>query len=43
MKPDWGKGYQRKGNALHGLGKLEEAVESFEAGLKVEPNNAQMR
>ena len=20
LKPDWGKGYQRKGNALHGLG-----------------------
>ena len=40
LKADWGKGYQRKGNALHGLGKLEEAIETFEAGLKVEPNNA---
>jgi len=40
LKSDWSKGYGRKGTALHGLGKLEEALESYEKGLELEPTNA---
>jgi len=29
--------------ALHGLGKLEDSLEAYENGLKVDPNNAQMK
>ncbi|KAJ3256956.1 Hsp90 cochaperone [Boothiomyces macroporosus] len=36
-------GYSRKGAALHGLGKLTEAAEVYNAGLKVEPGNAQLQ
>lgn len=42
LKADWGKGFLRKGNALHGLGELQEALVAYEAGLLVEPGNAQM-
>nr|KAJ3418051.1 Hsp90 cochaperone [Polyrhizophydium stewartii] len=43
LKPDWAKGYSRKGAALHGLGNLEGAIEAYEAGLKLEPNNALLK
>jgi stress-induced-phosphoprotein 1 len=39
LKPDWARGYSRKGAALHGLHEYEEAIEAYEAGLKIEPNN----
>ena len=39
LKPDWAKGYSRKGAALHGLGDYEEAVSTYEKGLEIEPNN----
>jgi len=26
--------------ALHGLGRLDEALEAYEEGMKVDPNNA---
>ena len=42
LKPDWGKGYHRKGNAQHGLGMINEAVNTYNQGLEIEPNNAQM-
>lgn len=29
--------------ALHGLGKLEESLEAYEKGLKIDPNNAQLK
>ncbi|KAJ3268167.1 Hsp90 cochaperone [Terramyces sp. JEL0728] len=43
LKPDWAKGYSRKGAALHGLGQLPEAAEVYKAGLKIEPENAQLK
>ncbi|CAG8537095.1 10334_t:CDS:10 [Funneliformis caledonium] len=43
LKKDWAKGYSRKGAALHGLGKLEEARETYQEGLRYEPNNAQLK
>ena len=36
-KQDWGKGYGRKGAALHGMGRYAEAVKAYEDGLKIEP------
>jgi len=40
MKPDWAKGHIRRGQALHQLGNLDEAIKSFEKGCDIEPNNA---
>jgi stress-induced-phosphoprotein 1 len=43
MKPDWAKGYSRKGAALHKLKKYSESVEAYGAGLVVDPNNAALK
>ncbi|CAG9989776.1 unnamed protein product [Clonostachys byssicola] len=43
IKPDWAKGYGRKGAALHGKGDLVAAHDAYEAGLKQDPNNAQLK
>jgi stress-induced-phosphoprotein 1 len=43
IKPDWAKGWSRKGAALHGKGDLDGAIEAYEAGLKHDPNNAQLK
>ncbi len=43
IKPDWGKGYGRKGAALHGMGDLEGAHKAYTAGLAVEPGACTMR
>ncbi|KAL2063534.1 hypothetical protein VTL71DRAFT_5339 [Oculimacula yallundae] len=41
IKPDWAKGWGRKGAAKHGLGDLIGAMDAYEEGLKLDPNNAQ--
>lgn len=43
IKPDWVKGWGRKGAALHGKGDLAGASDAYESGLKVDPNNAQIK
>ncbi|KAI9659047.1 MAG: Hsp90 cochaperone [Bathelium mastoideum] len=43
LKPDWGKGWGRKGAALHGKGDLVGAVDAFEEALKLDPTNAQAK
>ncbi|KAI3656961.1 hypothetical protein MP638_004192 [Amoeboaphelidium occidentale] len=43
LSPEWGKGYGRKGAALFGLGKFDDAVASYEKGLQLDPNNAALK
>lgn len=43
IKPDWAKGWGRKGTALHGEGELVGAIDAFEEALKLDPNNAQAK
>ncbi|CAD2214084.1 stress-inducible protein STI1 [Angomonas deanei] len=42
VRPDWLKGYFRKGVALQSLGRIDEAQKAFQGALKVEPNNAEV-
>jgi stress-induced-phosphoprotein 1 len=41
--PSFAKGYGRKGGALHGARKLEEALLAYEEGLKVAPSDAALK
>lgn len=43
IKPDWSKGWGRKGTALHGQGDLLGANDAFEEALKLDANNAQAK
>lgn len=43
LKPDWPKGWGRKGTALYGKGDLVGAHDAYEQGLKLDPNNAGMK
>ncbi|KAI0799155.1 hypothetical protein GGR55DRAFT_670661 [Xylaria sp. FL0064] len=43
IKPDWPRGWGRKGAALHGSGDLVGANEAYEEGLKLDPNNAGLK
>lgn len=40
LMPTWAKGYARKGAALHGMDRWREAIAAYEAGLRLEPQNA---
>lgn len=40
MNPSWAKGYARKGAALHGSRRYNEAIATYEAGLKIEDSPA---
>jgi stress-induced-phosphoprotein 1 len=40
ISPQWAKGYTRKGAALHALKRYPDAVNAYEAGLKIAPNDA---
>jgi len=39
LKPDWPKGYSRKGLALFKLGKIKDALETYDEGLKQDSTN----
>jgi stress-induced-phosphoprotein 1 len=43
IKPDWAKGWGRKGAAMHGMGDLVGALDAYEEGLRLDPNNAQSK
>jgi stress-induced-phosphoprotein 1 len=37
------RGYQRKGTALFFLGQLDDAINTYQEGLKIDPNNASLQ
>lgn len=43
LKPDWPKGYSRKGTALLYLQRNQQASEAFQSGLTHDPNNQQLK
>lgn len=43
IKPDWSKGYSRKGSVLSYLGRHSDAITAYEEGLKLDPSNAQLQ
>jgi len=42
-KPDWGKGYFRKGSVLVELKRYPEAVDVYKMGLKMDPSNTDLK
>ena len=43
IKADWDKGHQRRAMALQNLGRFDDAIAAFEQGLKLNPDNAQIK
>ena len=43
VRPDWAKGYFRKGCALQALRRPAEAVQAYQHGLAVDPSNAGLK
>ena len=43
LKPDFSKGYQRKGLALLKMNKIDESIAAFNKGLELDPNNTQIK
>lgn len=42
LKPDWAKGYFRKGAALFALRKWDEAIDVLKRALEIEPKNREI-
>lgn len=40
LNPTWGKGYARKGAALHGARRFDEAIAAYEKGIEYEDSPA---
>lgn len=43
LKPDWAKGYSRKGLAEFNLGRVREAEATYSKGLSIDPNNQSLQ
>jgi ankyrin repeat protein len=43
LKPDWAKGWARRGAAFSGLGQCEEARHAYLKAVQIEPSNAQLK
>lgn len=43
LKPDWSKGYSRLGAAYFGLHEWDDARSAYEAGIRVDPANEQLK
>lgn len=43
IKPDWAKGYSRRGAALHKLKKYDKSIAAYNKGLEIDPNNAGLK
>ncbi|KAL8437490.1 hypothetical protein ACSSS7_000872 [Eimeria intestinalis] len=43
LKPDWAKGYSRKGLAEYNLGRLREAEATYTKGLTIDPSNQSLQ
>lgn len=43
MNPAWPRGYQRKGSALFYMDRIDDAINTYKEGLKVDPNNADLQ
>lgn len=43
LKKDWPKGYTRKGAALHSLRRYDEAIQAYNDGLEIAPDDAGLK
>lgn len=39
MRPDWSKGYSRRGAAEHALGRFDAAISTYQNALRMDPND----
>ncbi|CAM9155146.1 unnamed protein product [Choristocarpus tenellus] len=42
LAPEWSKAYSRLGAAQHALGRYDSAIQSLQAGLKLDPSNSSL-